>query len=164
MFLSAVCLRKLEYLILQWRQYEVLKTRKFPAKQKCVKSLIYMSWLINTRSQLSLDSKLTVYNTILRHIWTYGIELWGCNKPSNTKILQTFQSKMRRMISSASCYVSNQTLHNEFEIPYLTEVIRINTNKHKNRSTVHSNQLIRTLVNPSVDRRLKQLWPEDLAQ
>jgi len=68
------------------------------------------------------------------------------------------------MISSASWYVSNQTLQNDFEIPYATEVIRINTKKYKNRSTVHSNQLIRTLFNPSVDRRLKRLWPEDLAQ
>jgi len=68
------------------------------------------------------------------------------------------------MISSAPRYVSNQTLHNDFEIPYVTEVIRINTNKHKNRSTVHSNQLIRTLFNPSIDRRLKRLWPGDLAQ
>ena len=44
-----------------------------------------MSWLINTRSELSLDSKLTVYKTILRPIWTYGIELWGCSKPSNSQ-------------------------------------------------------------------------------
>ena len=120
-----------------------------------------MSWLINTRSQLSLDSKLTVYKTILRPIWTYGIEQWGCSKPSNTNILQTFQSKMLRMISNAPRYVSNQTLHIDFEIPFLTEVIRINTSKYKNRSTVHSNQLIRTLFNTSVDRRLKRLWPED---
>ena len=52
------------------------------------------------------------------------------------------------MIGSAPWYVSNQTLHNDFEIPYVTEVIRINTNKYKNHSTVHSNQLIRTLFNP----------------
>ena len=68
------------------------------------------------------------------------------------------------MISCAPRYVSNQTLHNDFEIPYVTEVIRINTNKYKNRSTVHGNQLIRTLSNPSVDGRLIRLWPEDLAQ
>ena len=68
------------------------------------------------------------------------------------------------MISSAPWYVSNQTLHDDFEIPYVMEVIRINTNKYKNRSTVHSNQQIRTLFNPLVDRRLKRLWPEDLAQ
>jgi len=72
--------------------------------------------------------------------------------------------KMLRMVSSAPWYVFNQTLHNDFETPYVTEVIRINTNKYKNRSTVHSNQLIRTVFNPSIDRRLKRLWPEDLAQ
>ena len=71
---------------------------------------------------------------------------------------------MLRMISSSPWHVSNQTLQNDFEIPYVTEVIRINTNEYKNRSSVHSNQLIRTLFNPSVDRRLKWLWPEDLAQ
>jgi len=68
------------------------------------------------------------------------------------------------MINSVPWYVSNQTLHNDFEIPYVKEVIGINTNKYKNRSTVHSNQLIRTLFNPSVDRRLKRLWPEVLVQ
>jgi len=114
-----------------------------------------MSWLINARSQLSLDSKVTVYKAILRPIWTYGIELWGSSKPSNNKILQTFQSKMLRMISSAPWYVSNQTLHSDFYIPCVKEVVRINTNKYKTRSAEHSNQLIRALFSPTVDRRLK---------
>jgi len=97
-------------------------------------------------------------------IWNYRIELWGCRKPSNTKILQTLQSKMLRMISSAPWYVSNQTLHSDFETHYVTEVVRSNANKYKNRSTKRSNQLIRALFNPLADRRLKRLWPEDLAQ
>ena len=76
----------------------------------------------------------------------------------------TFQSKMLRIISSVPWYVSNQTLHSDFDIQYVTEVVRINANKYKNRSTEHSNQLIRALFSPTVDRRLKRLWPEDLAQ
>ena len=32
-----------------------------------------------------------------------------------------------------------------FEIQYVTEVFRIDANKYKNRSTEHSNQLIRAL-------------------
>ena len=64
---------------------------------------------------------------------------------------------MLRNFSSAPRYVSNQTLHNDFGIPYVTEMIRINTIKYKNRNTVHSNQLIRTLFKPSADRRLKRL-------
>jgi hypothetical protein len=71
---------------------------------------------------------------------------------------------MLRMISSAPWYVSYQTLHSDFEIQYVTEVVRINTNKYKNRSTEHSNQLIRALFNPLADRRLKWSWSEDLAQ
>jgi len=71
---------------------------------------------------------------------------------------------MLRMINSAPWYVSNQTLHSDFEIQYLTKVVRIKTNKYKNRSTEHSNQLIRAHFNPLADRRLKRLWPEDLAQ
>ena len=120
-----------------------------------------MSRLINARSQLSLDSKLTVHKAILRPIWTYGIELWGCSKPSNTKILQTFQSKMLRTISSAPRYVSNQILHSDFETQHVTEVIRINAKKYKNRSSQHGNQLIRAHFNPLADRRHKRSWPED---
>jgi len=52
---------------------------------------------------------------------------------------------MLRMISSAPWYVSNQTLQSDFDIQYVTEVVRINANKYKNRSTEHSNQLIRAL-------------------
>ena len=70
---------------------------------------------------------------------------------------------MFRTISNAPRYVSNQTLHNDFDIPYVTEVVRINANKYKNHSTEHSNQLIGALFKPSVDR-LKRLRPEDLAQ
>ena len=38
---------------------------------------------------------------------------------------------MLRTISRAPRYVSNQTLHNDFDIPYVTEVVRISANKYK---------------------------------
>jgi hypothetical protein len=46
-----------------------------------------MDWLINKKSQLSFENKITIYMAIIKPVWTYGIELWGCSKPSNTKIL-----------------------------------------------------------------------------
>ena len=63
---------------------------------------------------------------------------------------------MLRMISSAPRYVSNQTLHSDFEIQYVTEVVSINTNKYKNRSSEKSNQLIRALFTPLADSRFKR--------
>jgi hypothetical protein len=39
--------------------------------------------------------------TILKPIWTYGIQLWGVASISNTEILERFQSKVLRMIVDA---------------------------------------------------------------
>jgi hypothetical protein len=50
-------------------------------------------WIISKNSQLSVKNKLLLYKIILKPVWTYGIEIWGVSKPSNTKILQAFQSK-----------------------------------------------------------------------
>jgi hypothetical protein len=122
-----------------------------------------MNWLIGNKSQLSLENKITIYKSIIKPIWTYGIELWGCSKPSNTKILQTFQSKMLRQLANAAWYVSNATLHKDLSIPYVAEVIRAHAEKHKKRTTLSNNRLIRDLFNqPATERRLSRIWPDDL--
>jgi hypothetical protein len=124
-----------------------------------------MNWLFGKKSQLTLENKIIIYKAIIKPIWTYGIELWGCSKPSNTKILQTFQSKTLRNLVNATWYVSNATLHNDPSIAYVTEVIRAYAKKHKNRSTQNNNQLIRGLFNqPAMERRLNRTWPEDLSR
>jgi flagellar biosynthesis protein FlhB len=121
-----------------------------------------MNWLINRKSQLSLENKITIHKTIIKPVWTYGIELWGCSKPPNKNILQTFQSKTLRKLANALRYISNVTLHNDLRIPYVTEVIRTYAKKHKYR-TAQNNQLIRDLFNqPEIGRRFNRMWPEDL--
>jgi hypothetical protein len=117
---------------------------------------------MDKNSQLSLENKITIHKTIIKPVWTYGIELWGCSKPSNTKILQTFQSKTLRKIANAPWYISNLTLHNDFHIPYVTEVIRAYA---KNRTAQNNNNLIRDLFNhPEIERRLHRTCPEDLSR
>jgi hypothetical protein len=44
-------------------------------------------------STLSIESKLLLYKAVLKHIWTYGIQLWDTASDSNIEILQRFQSK-----------------------------------------------------------------------
>jgi hypothetical protein len=123
-----------------------------------------MNWLINRKSQLSPENKITIYKAIIKPVvWTYGIELRGCRKPSNTKILQTFQSKTLRKLANTPWYISNVTLHNDLRIPYVTEVIRTYAKNHKKRTAQNNSQLIRDLFNqPEIGRRLKRMWPEDL--
>jgi hypothetical protein len=104
-----------------------------------------------------------IKTAILKPIWTYGIELWGCAKPSNIKILQTFQSKTLRGIAGAPWYVSNKTIHEDLNIPFIKDVIKQQANRYRNRNTGHENQLIDELSTPHAnERRLKKRWPEDL--
>jgi hypothetical protein len=39
-------------------------------------------WVIGRKSPASLESKVLPYKTIIKHIRTYGIELWGCASKS----------------------------------------------------------------------------------
>jgi len=43
-----------------------------------------MYWILELKSQLSLENKLLVYKAILKPIWTYDVQLWG--KVSNSNI------------------------------------------------------------------------------
>jgi hypothetical protein len=60
-----------------------------------------LNWLIGKKPYLSIDNKLLIYKTIIKPMWTYGIELWGCASKSNTAIIQRAQSKILRSITNA---------------------------------------------------------------
>jgi hypothetical protein len=113
----------------------------------------------NKKSQLSIENKITIYKAIIKPVWTYGIELWGCSKPSNTKILQRFNPKTLRKLANAPWYISNVTLHNDLSISYVAEVIRTYAKNHKNRTAQNNNQLIRDMFNqPEIGRRLNRFF------
>lgn len=70
-----------------------------------------------------VESKFLLYNIVLKPTWAYRIDLWGAVSDSNIKILKRFQSKLLRMITSALWLVTNKTIHQDVEIPYVEEVI-----------------------------------------
>jgi hypothetical protein len=81
------------------RDHTVKKRKQVELKVK------ELSWLLGRKSQLSIANKLLVYKTIIKPIWTYGIELWGCASKSSQAILQKAQSKILRIITNAPWYV-----------------------------------------------------------
>jgi hypothetical protein len=86
-------------------------------RQQMNMKLREMSCLMNRKSKLSLKNKLLLYKSIITPIWIYGVQLWGCTKPSNTQIIRRLQSKVLRTITNASWYVSNPTLHIDLKVP-----------------------------------------------
>jgi hypothetical protein len=77
-----------------------------------------MYWLLGRQSHLSTSNKL-LYKTILKPIWTYGIQLWGTASTSNIKILERFQSKTLSMIVDAPWYVPTCSSKGIFTVPQL---------------------------------------------
>jgi len=86
--------------------------------------------LIGKKSHLSIENKLLIYKAVIKPIWSYGIELWGCASKSNIVTMQRSESKILRAIANAPWYVTNHTLHTDFNIPYVNDVIHERINKY----------------------------------
>jgi hypothetical protein len=50
-------------------------------------TLTKMYWFLGRKLKVSTSNKLLIYKTILKPIWTYGIQLWGTASTSNKEIL-----------------------------------------------------------------------------
>ena len=117
---------------------------------------------IAKKFHLSIENKLLTYKAVIKPIWSYGIELWGCASKSSIVIVHRSQSKILRATVNSSWFVTNHTLHTDFNIPYVNDVIHEGINKHHNKLEAHSNPLSEALLQPVNTRRLKRCWHLDL--
>ena len=120
-----------------------------------------IKWLIGRHSPLSLENKILIYKTVLKPVWTYGIELWGCASNSNIEILQRYQSKLLRTITNAPWYVTNHTLHSDLHIPYVREVFQERIANHRTTIASHPNPVMVPRLRSPTTRRLKRRWTFD---
>jgi hypothetical protein len=125
-------------------------------------SVNFITFISIYLSPLSLENKLLLYKVIIKPIWTYGIELWGCSSKSNVNIIRRFQSKTLRLLEGAPRYVSNQTLHANLSITTVEEERQKRVDRHFQRLQEHYNQLAINLVDVRNPKRLKRIWPCDL--
>jgi hypothetical protein len=123
-----------------------------------------MYWLIGRHSKISLENKILLYKIMIKQIWTYGVEIWGCTSKSNISIIQRSQSKILRMIANAPWYVPNITLHEDLNVPLVKEVIKQRSTRYHNKMEGHVNVLIQPLLQPHNERRLKRNRPADLRE
>lgn len=142
---------------LRWRQH--VKNKKDELNIKYRK----MNWLLGRNSDLQIHNKLLIYNQVLKPVWTYGIQLWGCTKKNNSKLIQTFQNKVLRSIVNAPWYIRNDTIHRDLKVETVEEVIKKYAVKHVSRLQQHSNLEILKLCDKREEiRRLKRTKPFDL--
>lgn len=140
---------------------------KVHVKKKCEELRLKhrkMYWLLGRNSQLSTHNKLMLYKQILKPIWTYGIQLWGCTKPTNLNIIQRFQNKVLRDIVNAPWYVRNSDLHRDLAVETVANEVCKAARKHEERLQNHPNaEAYQLLDYREITRRLKRLKPFELA-
>lgn len=122
-----------------------------------------MYWLIGRQSTLSTYNKILLYKQILKPVWTYGIQLWGCAKQSNIDIIQRFQNKVLRNIVNAPWYIRNNELHKDLAIEFVNDEIKKFAKSHEQRLLQHVNaEAAQLLDNTQIVRRLKRVKPFEL--
>lgn len=120
-------------------------------------------WLIGYGSTLSLANNRLIYQSILKPVWTYGLQIWGVTKQSNRLIIQRFQNKVLRLITKAPWFVPNLELHRDLKIQSVNDVISLFATNHETRLHNHPNVAAIQLLDTTNDiRRLKRLKPHDL--
>jgi len=144
--------------VLSWKVHVKKKREELGLKYR------QMYWLMGGRSALKTHKKLVLYKQIFKPVWTYGIQLWGCTKPSNIAIIQRIQNKILRAIVNAPWYVRNADLHRDLKMEMVTAEIKRFATKHEERLHHRDNvEAIQLLDNSELLRRLKRTKPFELA-
>ncbi|VVC25734.1 Hypothetical protein CINCED_3A020941 [Cinara cedri] len=90
------------------------------------------------RSELDLTSKRLLYAMIIKPIWTYGIQLWGCVNKSNIEIIQRCQNIALHTIIAAYRYDKN-CIHRDKMITFVQDEISKFALKHEKKLDQHTN-------------------------
>ena len=142
---------------LRWKEHVKKKREELDLKSK------KMYYLIGRRSKLSISNKLLLYKQILKPIWLYGLQLWGCASQSNINLIQRFQNKVLRCIVDAPWYIRSDDLHRDLNVDTVAKEIEKAAASHEGRLSRHVNEEASRLINSLQSRqRLKRKKPGDL--
>ncbi|KAL7296992.1 hypothetical protein TKK_0009427 [Trichogramma kaykai] len=120
---------------LTWKTHIWTKRKQLGLKLK------KLYWLIGRNSALTLDNKLLLYKSLIKPIWTYGIQLWGAASKSNINIIERFQSKVLRILVNAPWYVTNESIRKDLGFATAAEEIQRLSTSYKKRLQIHPNPL-----------------------
>jgi len=81
-------------------------------------------WLVGPHSELTIENKRLLYVEIIKPIWIYGIQLWGCVSKSNIDVIQRCQNIALRIIIIAYWFERNNAIHRDMMLPAIADEIQ----------------------------------------
>ena len=110
-------------------------------------------WMFSPQNKLSLRNKRTLYNSVLKPIWSYAAPIWGSTAKSNIEILQRQQNIILQKMAGAPWYLRNEQLHQEINIESVAEEIEKIALRYEQRLHKHFNtEAIQLLADPPICR------------
>ena len=99
-----------------------------------------MYWQLHKKSSLTIENKILIYKSIIKLVWTYGIQIY------NKDIIERFQSKTLRQMVDAPWYVTNEIIRTDPKVPTVIDEIKRFTLVYKERLENHSYKLANNLL------------------
>jgi uncharacterized protein YeeX (DUF496 family) len=138
---------------LRWKEHIKKKRYEFNIKFR------KMYWLLGRNSELSVHNILTLYKQVIRRVWSYGIQIWGCASDSNIQVIQRYQNKVLKCIVNTPWYVRNSD-YRDLGIETVADIITKFDKSHEKRLQDHINiEASRLLNGNNITRRLKRKIP-----
>ena len=138
--------QSIKYLGMHLERRPTWRTHIWNKRKQLGHRLQKMYWLLGHRSKLSLENKLLLYKSVLKPIWTYGIQLWGSAANFNIEILERFQSKVLRTVVNAPWFVTNEIIRKDLQILTVKAEIANFGGKYIKRLNGHPNPLAVNLL------------------
>jgi hypothetical protein len=103
-------------------------------------------WLLGRYFELSIHNKIISYKQVIRPVWSYGIQLWGCARDFNIQVIQRYLNKVLKCTVNAPWYFRNSDLHRDLGIETITDIIAKFAKSHEKRLQNHINIPLSTKV------------------
>jgi hypothetical protein len=141
---------------LRWKEHNKKKSDELNIKFR------KMYWLLEHNSELPIHNKPILYMQVLRPVWSYGIQLWGCASESNIQVIQRYQNKV---YFQCTMVLRNSDLHRDPGIETVTDIFANFTNSHEKGLQDHINiEASRLLKVNNITRQLKRKNPFELVR
>jgi hypothetical protein len=132
---------------LTWKKHTQTQT------QKTLQTYGQLAPLLNYKSKLALNKKLTIYKQILRPKLLYGCVTFCQAAKTHIKRMQTLQNKILRRITKAPPYLRNADIHNDLKIETIKDYIKNRQLKFIDKNTNHQNTLITNTFQYNIERQ-----------
>jgi len=111
-------------------------TPRPPEKIKIKEKMRKLYWLVGRNSILDLANKRFLSTAIIKPIWTYGIQLWGCASKSFIEVIQRCQNIALRTIVVAYQFDRNEIIHRDMK--NIQEEIKKLADKYAKKLKLHT--------------------------